>query len=111
MDENGATRGISRDLRASQIEGFLREALGDGKLSVAALEERARAAGLVDERQSITDFKPFKWAKRSMGIRWLWPRRRLVLDSPNPGLADPGARRDHARDIGPVDRAKVTAIA
>jgi hypothetical protein len=69
MDQNDVTRGVSRDLRGSQIEGFLREALAGGRMSVAALEERARAAGLVDEHQSITDLKPFKAAKRSMGIQ------------------------------------------
>src|SRR6516225_9163580 len=69
MDQNGATRGTSRDLRASQIKFFLAEALAGGKMSVAALEERARAVGLVDEHQSISDLKPFKAAKRSMGIQ------------------------------------------
>ena len=38
-------------------------------MSVAALEERARAAGLVDERQSISDLKPFKAAKRRSATR------------------------------------------
>jgi len=38
-------------------------------MTVAALEERARAAGLVDERQSISDLKPFKAAKRRSATR------------------------------------------
>jgi putative ABC transport system substrate-binding protein len=51
------------------LSGSLAEALAGGKMSVAALEERARAAGLVDERQSISDLKPFKAAKRRSATR------------------------------------------
>jgi hypothetical protein len=104
MDQNGATRGM----RASQIEGFLREALAGGKMSVAELEERARAAGLVDERQCITDLKPFKSAKKSMGIRsrrvgfgpgavWFWtlptspsvPVTTVATEPPDVDVVDP----------------------
>jgi hypothetical protein len=63
------TRGISRDLRASQIESFLTQALAAGEQSVLALQERARAAGLLSERQSITNSKPFKLAKARLGVR------------------------------------------
>src|SRR5215468_2438476 len=69
MDQNDSTRGASRERRASQVEGFLREALAGGEMSVAALEERARADGLLSERQSITNSKPFKLAKARLGIR------------------------------------------
>jgi hypothetical protein len=69
MDQNGATRGTSRDLRASQIASFLTQALGGGEETVVALQEKARAAGLLSERQSITNSKPFKLAKASLGIR------------------------------------------
>jgi hypothetical protein len=60
MDKNGATRGTSRDLRASQIKTFLTEALAGGEETVVALQEKARAAGLLAEGQSITNSKLFK---------------------------------------------------
>jgi hypothetical protein len=69
MDENGATQGNSRDLRASQIKSFLADALAGGKMTVAALQERARAAGLLGERQTITDSKGFRSAKAALGVR------------------------------------------
>jgi hypothetical protein len=47
-----ATQGTSRDLRASRIESFLREALAGGEKTVVALQEKARAAGLLGERQT-----------------------------------------------------------
>src|SRR5262245_32515437 len=62
-------RATSRELRASQVESFLREALAGGEETVVALQERARAAGLLTERQSITNSKPFKLAKTHIGIR------------------------------------------
>ena len=56
-------------MRASQIASFLTQALGGGEETVVALQEKARAAGLLSERQSITNSKPFKLAKASLGIR------------------------------------------
>jgi len=113
MDQNGATRGM----RASQIEGFLREALAGGKMSVAELEERARAAGLVDEHQSISDLKAFKAAKRSMGIQsrrvgfgpgavWFWtlpipPSVAVTAAAIEPPDVDVVDLSDHAPAISP----------
>ena len=64
------------------VAEFLREALARGALGVPELEARARAAGLLVERQRITHAKAFKKAKKSLGIRsvrdgfgagrWLW---------------------------------------
>jgi hypothetical protein len=50
MDKNAETPGNSRDLRASQIRSFLTEALAGGEETVVALQERARAAGLLRGR-------------------------------------------------------------
>jgi hypothetical protein len=69
MDQNGATRGTSRDLRASRIKSFLAEALVGGEATVVALQEKARAAGLLGERQTIADSKSFRSAKAALGVR------------------------------------------
>jgi hypothetical protein len=69
MDRNDATRGVSRDLRASEIESFLKQALAGGEKTVIALQEKARAAGLLGERQTITDSKSFRSAKAALGVR------------------------------------------
>jgi hypothetical protein len=69
MDQNGAKRRNPRDLRASQIRTFLMEALAGGEETAIALQEKARAAGLLSEGRSITDSKPFKSAKIRLGIR------------------------------------------
>jgi hypothetical protein len=68
---------------ATIVTEFLRDALAADALGVPELETRARAAGLLGERQHITDAKAFKRAKKSLGIRsrrigfgprsqWLW---------------------------------------
>jgi hypothetical protein len=117
MDQHSAKRGNSRDLRASQTESFLAEALAGGKMSVAALDERARAAGLVDEHQSITDLKLFKSAKRSMGIRsrrvgfgpgavWFWtlpipPSVAVTTVATEPPDVDVVDLSDHTPAISP----------
>jgi hypothetical protein len=62
---------------------FLRMALADDALAVPKLETMARAAGLLGERQRISNAKPFRKAKSSLGIEsirdgfgaggeWLW---------------------------------------
>ena len=112
MDQNDAT-----SLRASLTKSFLAEALAGGKMSVAALEERARAVGLVDEGRSITDSKPFKAAKRSMGIRsrrfgfgpgavWFWvlpaqPSVAVTAAAIEPPDVDVVDLSDHAPAISP----------
>jgi hypothetical protein len=71
------------------VTEFLRDALGVGALGVPKLEARARAEGLLGERQRISTAKPFRKAKSALGIQsirdgfgpggaWLWklPRDR-----------------------------------
>ena len=65
------------------VAQFLRDALAVDALGVPELEARARATGLLGQRQSITHSRVFKRAKKSLGIRsrragfgarsqWLW---------------------------------------
>ena len=62
---------------------FLHRALAGGALDVGELEMKARAAGLLGERQEIQHAKRFKKAKKALGIRsvragfgssgnWVW---------------------------------------
>ena len=51
------------------IADFLNRVLAGGALAVAELEVKARAAGLLSERQQIQDAKAFKKAKKALGIR------------------------------------------
>ena len=99
MDPNDATQGTSRDLRASQITSFLTQALAGGEETVVVLQEKACAAGLLAEGQSISDAKLFKSAKAALGIRsrrigfgqgaiWVW-----ILPAPCvPDVAAPVVR-------------------
>jgi hypothetical protein len=48
---------------------FLRTTLAEGPLRVPELEAKARAAGLLRERQRVTHAKLFKRAKKSLGVR------------------------------------------
>ncbi len=115
MDQNGATRGASRDLRASQVRSFLTEALAAGEETVVALQEKARAAGLLTEGQSITDSKPFKSAKASLGIRsrrigfgpgavWFW-----ILSAPPALQVATTAKPSDVYDVEPLDRTPETS--
>ena len=54
------------------VTKFLRNALAVDAVGVPELDEKARAKGLLGERQSITTAKVFKRAKKSLGIRSLW---------------------------------------
>jgi hypothetical protein len=67
----------------AKVAEFLQDALTGGAVSVFELEGKARAAGLLGERQQIQHAKPFKKAKKSLGIRsvrdgfggggkWVW---------------------------------------
>jgi hypothetical protein len=71
------------------VTTFLKGALADAAVGVPKLEAMARAAGLLGERQRITNAKQFRQAKSALGIRsvrngfgpggaWLWalPRDR-----------------------------------
>jgi hypothetical protein len=75
---------------------FLRKELAKGPVLVSELEAAARAAGLLGSGQRISDAKPFKRAKKSLGIRsvrngfgsageWLW----LLERRPAPLVAEP----------------------
>ena len=86
-------------MRASQIESFLTQALAGGEQSVVALQERARAAGLLSERQSITDSKPFKSAKTRLGVQskrvgfgpgatWFWGLAGTSIQAPTTKVAE-----------------------
>jgi hypothetical protein len=74
---------MRRHLSETVVTEFLRHALAVDALGVPELEARARATGLLSERQHITDAKAFKRAKKSLGIKsvragfgprsqWLW---------------------------------------
>src|SRR5438094_484111 len=54
---------------SAAIADFLNRALAGGALMVAELEAKARAAGLLRERQEIQHAKAFKKAKKALGIR------------------------------------------
>jgi hypothetical protein len=58
-----------RNVPAQLVEAFLQYALADGAVSVAKLEEKARGAELIGERQTITDSKRFRAAKAALHIR------------------------------------------
>jgi hypothetical protein len=53
----------------AKVAEFLQDALTGGAVSVFELEGKARAAGLLGEHQQIQHAKPFKKAKKSLGIR------------------------------------------
>jgi hypothetical protein len=89
--------------RNSAFLSFLKGVLARGPVSIAELEPQARAAMLLGERQSITHSKPFKRAKKALGIRsvrngfgaaggWLWVLSRdpgYVAQSPGHLSTDP----------------------
>jgi hypothetical protein len=54
---------------SAAVLAFLKGVLGDGAVAVADLEVRALAAGLLSDRQKITDAKAFKTAKKALGIK------------------------------------------
>ena len=56
-------------ISAQTIADFLRAMLAGGAIGVAELEASARSAGLLREKQEIRHSKPFKKAKKSLGIR------------------------------------------
>jgi hypothetical protein len=51
------------------VVAFLQEVLTNNSVTVADLEVRARAAGLLGEHQRITDAKHFKRAKAKLNIK------------------------------------------
>src|SRR4029077_13110628 len=92
------------------VTKFLREALAVDALGVPELEARARATGLLGERQSITHIRVFKRAKKSLGIRslragfgarsqWRW---QLPRQSEGSLKTDSGTTRERRGPI-PID--------
>jgi hypothetical protein len=93
---------------------FLNAALADGPVAVAELEVKARAAGLLGERQKITNSKQFKATKKNLGVRskrtgfgrsgeWFWalptpPKTNLVETAADiaPQAADHARPNPHA---------------
>jgi hypothetical protein len=85
--------------RASAVAAFLKDKLAAGVVAVSELEATAQAAGLLASHQSIGDTKPFKRAKRALGIKsvrvgfginggWCW----FLPPEPNAAVATPGGR-------------------
>ena len=54
---------------STAITDFLNRALAGGALAVGELEAKARAVGLLGERQRVRHAKTFKKAKKALGIR------------------------------------------
>jgi hypothetical protein len=117
MDWNGAKQGNSRDLRASQVLNFLKQTLAGGEETVVALQEKARAVGLLVEGQSISDAKLFKSAKAALGIRsrrigfgpgavWFW-----ILPAPPAPQVATTVKPSDVYDVDPLDRAPETSPA
>jgi hypothetical protein len=83
---------------------FLRKRLARGPVLVSELEVAARAVGLLGDGQRITGAKPFKTAKKSLGIRsvrsgfgsagvWLWLLEQQHNPSPDAEPASKAAPR------------------
>jgi hypothetical protein len=103
----------------AKVAEFLQDALTGGAVSVFELEGKARAAGLLGERQQIQHAKPFKKAKKSLGIRsirdgfggdgkWAWsmppqPPQIAIVTIPNSNLD--AKEQPSVRDAKPPDRA------
>jgi hypothetical protein len=81
----------------SQVTEFLRVALAGAPISVSKIEEMARAAHLLGERQRITNAKLFRRAKESLAVKsvregfgtgggWFWelPSNPDVASAPLP---------------------------
>ena len=91
---------MPRRLSEAVVTEFLRDALAVDSVDVPELEARARAAGLLGERQRITHAKVFKRAKKFLGIRsvrngfgdageWLWRLERQPASPVSKPLAQP----------------------
>jgi len=80
MGRASAQKALSQ--KAEVVAAFLRDVLARDALAVPELEEMARAAGHLGERQRLSQSKAFRSAKKSLEIRstrdgfgpgkWLW---------------------------------------
>src|SRR5262245_40045327 len=100
--------GVAEKRMAAALR-FLNAVLANGPVPVADLEIKARAAGLLGERQEITNAKLFKAAKKDLGVRsertgfgpkgeWAWacstPTETNLVET----AADPAPQvADHSR--------------
>ena len=95
---------------------LLTQALAGGEKTVLALQEKARAAGLLGERQTITDSKSFRSAKAALDVRshrigfgrgaiWFW----VLPAPPAPEVATPVAFPVDVYAVAPSDRAPETS--
>jgi len=100
---------MNHRLSESAVNEFLREALAGAALSVPNLEAKARAAGLLGERQRVSNAKLFRRAKKSLGIistragfgtdgEWRWE----LPASRDEAVAIPSISREPARTEGRV---------
>jgi hypothetical protein len=109
---------------SAAITDFLNRALAAGTLSVSELEVKARAAGLLGERQQIQHAKVFKKAKKALGIRsardgfgsggkWAWvmpPKGAQTAIAPI-AKSDLDNKAQHAvRDARPQDRRQAGSL-
>jgi hypothetical protein len=94
---------------STAITDFLNRALADGALAVGELEAKARAAGLIGERQQIRHAKAFKKAKKALGIRsvrdgfgsggkwaWLMPPRATQMTTGSTANSELDSKRQHS---------------
>src|SRR5262249_5091210 len=61
---------------------FLRDILAQGRAQVAELEAAARAAGLLDDDRSISQSKPFRNARKVLGVEvkpGIWSGLQMVV--------------------------------
>ena len=106
---------------STAITDFLTHALAADALKVCELEAKARAAGLLGERQRIQHAKTFKKAKKTLGIRsirngfgsggkWTWciplqAAHTAIVTTANSNLD--AKEQTSVRDAKPPDRALV----
>jgi hypothetical protein len=64
-----ATRASHRNAQAELVAAFLRLTLTGGPVRVAELQVKARAAGLLGDRQTVTNSKKFRAGKAALNIR------------------------------------------
>jgi hypothetical protein len=96
-------------MTSASITDFLNRALADGAVDVAELEAKARAAGLIGERQQIQHAKAFKKAKKALGIRsirdgfgsggrwaWLMPPQVTQMTTGSTANSELGSKRQHS---------------
>ena len=98
------------DRSSSPIVDFLQRSLVGGAIGVPELEVKARAAGLLRERQQIQHAKAFKKAKKALGIRsirngfgrggkWAWVMLpQAAIESGSVANSHPGTKEQPSID-------------